>query len=85
MVYKYLEDKIMTRTRQVVSIDEKIAKAQAAVERTKERYEVAVKELRILMEKKDALKKQELFKAIEGSSKSYEEIFDFLMSDGKGE
>ena len=75
----------MARTRQVVSIDEKIAKAQVAVERTKERYEGAVKELRGLMEKKDALKKQELFKAIEDSSKSYEEIFDFLMSDGKGE
>lgn len=75
----------MARTRQAASIDEKIAKAQVAVEKTKERYEVAVKELRSLMEKKDALKKQELFKAIEDSSKSYEEIYDFLMSDGKGE
>ena len=75
----------MARTRQAVSIDEKIAKAQVAVEKTKERYEAAVKELRNLMEKKEALKKQELFKAIEGSSKSYEEIYDFLMSDGKGE
>ncbi len=75
----------MARTKQTVSIDEKIAKAQVVVEKTKEKYEAAVKELRNLMDKKEALKKQELFKAIENSSKTYEEIYNFLVSDSKGE
>ena len=75
----------MARTKQTVSIDEKIAKAQVVVEKTKEKYEAAVKELRNLIDKKQALKKQELLNAIEYSSKSYEEIYDFLVSDGKGE
>ncbi len=75
----------MARTNPAISIDEKIAKAQVLVEKTKEKYESAVKELRNLMDKKEALKKQELYKAIENSSKSYEEIYEFLMSDDKGE
>ncbi len=75
----------MARTKQNISIDEKIAKAQEAVEKTKEKYEAAVKELRALMDKKEAMKKQKLFKEIENSRKSYEEILDFLMSDGAGE
>ena len=75
----------MARTNPAISIDEKIAKAQVVVEKTKEKYEAAVKELRNLMDKKEALKKQELFKAIENSNKSYEDNYDFLMSDSKGE
>lgn len=75
----------MARTKQTVSIDEKIIKAQEIVENTKEKYEAAVKELRNLMDKKEALKKQELFKAIENSYKTYDEILEFLMSDGAGE
>lgn len=75
----------MTRTKQTVSIDEKIIKAQETVGKTKEKYEAAVKELRNLMDKKEALKKQELFKAIENSYKTYDEILEFLMSDGAGE
>ena len=37
------------------------------------------------MDKKEALKKQELFKAFENSYKTYDEILEFLMSDGAGE
>jgi seryl-tRNA synthetase len=76
-----LEDEFMARTKQTISIDEKIEKAQEAAEKTKEKYEAAVKELRILMDKKDALKKQELFKAIENSNKSFEEILNFLKTN----
>lgn len=75
----------MARMKQTVSIDEKIIKAQETVEKTKEKYEAAVKELRKLMDKKEALKKQELFKAFENSYKTYDEILEFLMSDGAGE
>ena len=55
----------MARTKQNISIDEKISKEQETVEKMKEKYDAAVKELRSLMEKKEAMKKQELFKAIE--------------------
>ena len=75
----------MARTKQTVSIDEKIMDAQETVEKTKQKYDAAVKELRNLMEKKEALKKQELFKAIENSHKTHDEILKFLMTDVAGE
>ena len=62
-------------------IDEKIEKAQEAVEKTKARYDAAVKELRALLEKKDAQRKQELLKALENSSRSFDEIMEFLKAE----
>ncbi len=41
----------MARTRKTITLDEKIEKAQESVERTKVRYDAAVKELRDLLEK----------------------------------
>lgn len=72
------EDKIMARTRKTITLEEKIEKAQENVEKTKARYDAAAKELRELLEKKDAQKKQELLKAVENSSRSYDEIMAFL-------
>jgi len=43
----------MARTRKTITLDEKIEKAQETVEKTKARYDAAVKELRDLLEKKD--------------------------------
>lgn len=71
----------MARVRHNILLDEKIIKAQETVEKTKEKYEAAVKELRFLMEKRDEMKKQELLKMIESSRKSYEEIIEFLKKD----
>ena len=53
----------MARARKTITLDEKIEKAQDAVEKAKARYDAAVKELRVLLEKKDAQRKQELLKA----------------------
>lgn len=58
--------------------DEKIEKAQEAVEKTKARYDAAVKELRDLLDKKDAQRKQKLLKAVENSPRTYDEIMAFL-------
>lgn len=80
-----MEDEILAGTKQNISIDEKIVKPQDTVEKTKKMYDTAVKELRNLMEKKESMKKQELFKAVENSNKSYEEILNFLKTDGAGE
>ena len=71
----------MARTRKTITLDEKIEKAQEAVEKTKARYDAAVKELRDLLEKKDAQRKQELLKALENSSRSFDEIMEFLKAE----
>ena len=55
----------MVRVRKTITLDEKIEKAQDAVEKAKVRYDAAVKELRVLLEKKDAQRKQELLKAVD--------------------
>ena len=71
----------MARTRKTITLDEKIEKAQEAVEKMKARYDAAVKELRALLEKKDAQRKQELLKALENSSRSFDEIMEFLKAE----
>ncbi len=71
----------MARTRKTITLDEKIEKAQEAVEKTKARYDAAVKELRMLLEKKDAQRKQELLKALESSPRSFDEIMEFLKAE----
>lgn len=68
----------MARTRRTISLDEKIEKAQAAVFQAKDKYDAAVEELNKLQKKKRELQKQELLKAIEESTKSYDEIMVFL-------
>ncbi len=62
-------------------INEKIEKAQDAVEKTKARYDAAVQELCALLEKKDAQRKQELLKAAENSPRSFDEIMAFLKAE----
>jgi hypothetical protein len=71
----------MAKTRQTTSIDDKIVKAQELVERSKARYDVAVTELKQLMEKRDAMRKNALLNAITRSKRSYDEILEFLKND----
>ena len=67
--------------KKTIMLDEKIEKAQDAVEKAKVRYDAAVKELRVLLEKKDAQRKQELLKAVENSPRSFDEIMAFLKAE----
>lgn len=71
----------MARTRKTITLYKKIEKAQDAVEKTKARYDAAVRELKDLLEKKDAQRKQELLKAAENSLRSFDEIMAFLTGD----
>jgi hypothetical protein len=71
----------MVRTRQGISIDDKIEKAQAGVVRAKSKYDAAVAELKQLMDKKAAIQKDVLMNAIDGSDKTYDEILVFLNGD----
>lgn len=47
----------------------------------KTRYDAAVKELRDLLDKKGAQRKQELLKAVENSPGTYDEIMAFLKAE----
>ena len=71
----------MEGTRKTITLDEKIEKVQEAVEKTKARYDAAVKELRELLEKKNVQRKQELLKAVENSPRTFEEIMTFLKTE----
>ena len=71
----------MARIRKTITLDEKIEQAQMAVEKAKARYDATVKELRDLLDKKDAQRKQELLKAVENSSRTFDEIMAFLKAE----
>lgn len=62
----------------VASLEQQIEKAQDKVIKTKTAHEKAVDGLQTLLDKRDALRKDTLWKAIIDSGKSYEEIFDFI-------
>lgn len=69
--------------RRTISIDEKIKNQKEVVFALKDKYEVAVEELNKLIQKKKEQQNKELMKAIEGSSKSMEEILEFLKEDAE--
>jgi outer membrane protein TolC len=71
----------MARIRKTITLDEKIEQAQMAVEKAKARYDATVKELRDLLDKKDAQRKQELLKAVENSPRTFDEIMAFLKAE----
>ncbi len=62
------------------NIEEQIEKAQEKVVKTKAAYDHAVEALQKLLDKRDARRKDDLWKAVMNSSKSYEEILK-LISD----
>ena len=64
-------------------LDEKIQKAQERVVSAKAAYESAVKNLQELMEKKDAMRKDELYSLLLASNKPYDEVVRFLRSGSK--
>lgn len=73
----------MSRTTGMESLEQKIEKAQTDVIRTKQKYEGALADLKNLMDKRDALKRDELIVAIMRSSKPYDEILNFINEDDK--
>ncbi len=62
-----------------VSIDELIHVQEEAVSKAKKKYDLEISKLKDLYVKRDEQKKKELFEAVEKSSKSYEEIIEFLL------
>lgn len=68
----------MARMTSMEALDAKIEKAQAQVSKTKKQYDAAVAALSDLLDKRDALCRDELVKAIMKSDKTYEEVLEFL-------
>ena len=63
------------------TLEQKILKAQEKVARTAAAHEKAVDELQILLDKRDAKRKIEVWEAIINSSRSYEEILGMIRSE----
>jgi len=70
----------MARITSMDALELKIEKAQEQVSRTKKQYDDALAKLSDLLDKKDALRRDELVKAILKSDKTYEEVLEFLGS-----
>ena len=72
----------MARQISMETLEAKIEKAQQAVIRTKAAYDSATTELKKLLDKRDALKRDEIMTAVAKSKKSYDEILVFLTEEG---
>lgn len=68
----------MARTVGMDALEQKIEKAQSDVVKAKAKYDVALATLKDLMDKRDALKRDELIAAIMKSDKSYDQILQFI-------
>ena len=73
----------MARARR--SLDERIEEQKQVVSKAREDYEAEVNKLEQMMNKRDELQKKELMKAVEDSSRSFEEIMQFLQDDASSE
>ena len=73
----------MARVTALQAVELKIEKAQEQVSKTKKAYDMAIANLSDLLDKRDALRREELVKAIMKSNKTYEEVMAFL-NTGKG-
>lgn len=60
------------------ALETKIERGQLQVSKTKTQYDEALAKLSDLLDKRDALKRDELVKAILKSDKTYEEVLGFL-------
>ena len=67
--------------RRKISIDDRIEQQKLVVSKAKDRYEAELEQLNQLMKKRDELRNKELLQDIEHSSRSFEEIMDFLGTD----
>ena len=83
LLEKYAEDGkyYMARPRKMISLEEQIKKQEETVLKVKEKYDSEMMELKDLYAKRNEEKKKELLKAVENSTKTYEEIMAFICSE----
>lgn len=68
----------MARVTALHAVELKIDKAQEQVSKTKKAYDTAIANLSNLLDERDAIRRDELVKAIMKSNKTYEEVMAFL-------
>ena len=73
------------RIRDYDNLEEKIEKAEADVIAAKKKYDQATANLKELLDKRDAIRKEEILSAVVKSGRSYEEIMNFLNAGSDGE
>ncbi len=73
----------MARMSGMDALEKKIEKAQETVSKRKKAYDEAIAELSDLLDKRDALRRDEIVKAIMKSGRKYEEILAFLDNAGE--
>lgn len=71
----------MARKTSIEALEQKIEKAQEQVSKTKKQHDEAVKTLSDLLDKRDAMRSDELIKALANSKRTYEELLEFLNTD----
>ena len=64
-----------------ITIEEKIERQKEVVSKIKDKYDEALDELERLMQKRNELRRKELLEAFEKSSRTYDEIMQFLQND----
>ena len=71
------------RGRQITAeaLEEKISKAQDRLAATKKAYDEAAQELRNLLDKRDAIRKDELYGKLVNSKWSFEQVIKLISSD----
>ena len=74
----------MARMTTMAALEQKIKNAQEQVSKTKKAYDTAIATLSDLLDKRDAIRKDELMKAMAKSDRTYEEVLEFLKG-GSGE
>lgn len=67
-----------------ISVDEKIKKQKEVVATAKDKYDVALNELNLLIKKKQDLQGKELLNAFVNSDKSLDEILVFMSGKNEG-
>ena len=69
--------------RRVISIDERIEKAEAAVIAAKEKYDAALDELEKLVTKRKQMEDKKLLEAYHAGDKTADEIIAFIQGTGE--
>ena len=67
--------------RRIISLDEKIEKAEAAMLAAKEKYDKALDEMEKLVEKRKEQNDKKILDAYHAGNKTTEEIIAFIQSD----
>jgi len=75
----------MARTTGAELLEQKIEKAQEDVVRAKKKYDAGTALLKKLLDKREALRTEEIMAAIAKSNRSYEDIINYINTDSNAD